>query len=240
MRPASSPIVLDGAMGTTLQRLGLPRGTASNLWNLDRPQAVAAVHRAFVDAGAQQVVANTFLCLPGMARWQEELLAGLRLARTTERFVWLGLGPLQGHAQAVQATLEAPADGVLLETFTDAASGLQAAAEVRKVWSGPLVLSVVPDAAGNLRGMGADALLRASLELGLTAIGVNCVSPETARLALDRLAGPLPLWARPSDPTAAGLCSLADRVDWIGGCCGTPPELLAALAAYVGGPRSTT
>ena len=56
----SEVVVLDGSMGAFLQSRGLPPGTAPDLWNLQRPGAVQAAHRLYVEAGAQVVLTNTF------------------------------------------------------------------------------------------------------------------------------------------------------------------------------------
>ncbi len=53
-------LVWDGAMGTMLQAAGLPAGGCPEIWNLERPDAVAAVHRAYVEAGALILETNTF------------------------------------------------------------------------------------------------------------------------------------------------------------------------------------
>lgn len=224
-------------MGTTLQQAGLPPATPSSQWNLEHPGAVAEVHRRFVDAGAEHVLSNTLCSLPGTPRWRDDLNAGVRLARSTDRFVWLCLGPGDGHAEAVET---ATPDGVLLETFVDASAALEAAAAVRTVWDGPLIVSVVPDEEGRIRGLSAEAFLSRAQELGLSGVGVNCVPAATASRALARLDGPLPLWVRPSDASVEDLVSLVGQATWIGGCCGTGPPSIAGLAAYVGGPRSTT
>ena len=51
-------LLLDGAMGTQLQRLGLS-GNFDHL-NLTAPDTVAAVHRAYIEAGADIIETNTF------------------------------------------------------------------------------------------------------------------------------------------------------------------------------------
>ena len=47
-------------MGTLLQARGLRAGETPEDWNVERPDDIAAIHRAYVDAGAQVVYANTF------------------------------------------------------------------------------------------------------------------------------------------------------------------------------------
>jgi 5-methyltetrahydrofolate--homocysteine methyltransferase len=54
------PVIMDGAMGTVLQALGLPAGTPPEAWNLDRPEAVREVSRAYAREGADVVLTNTF------------------------------------------------------------------------------------------------------------------------------------------------------------------------------------
>lgn len=54
------PILLDGAMGTMLFSSGLEHGDAPELWNVESPDRVRTVHRAYIEAGAQLILTNTF------------------------------------------------------------------------------------------------------------------------------------------------------------------------------------
>ena len=58
-------VLADGAMGTELQRAGLPSGQGGDWWCLARPDRVEAVHKAYYDAGATVIVTNSF----GANRW---------------------------------------------------------------------------------------------------------------------------------------------------------------------------
>ena len=51
---------MDGGMGTQLQARGLAAGELPELWNLNRPEDVTAIHRAYYAAGAHVVTTNTF------------------------------------------------------------------------------------------------------------------------------------------------------------------------------------
>lgn len=53
-------IVCDGAMGTELQRRGLARGETPDSWNITHPDRVKSVHNAYIQAGAQAILTNTF------------------------------------------------------------------------------------------------------------------------------------------------------------------------------------
>ena len=55
-----SPVFLDGGFGTMIQAAGLPAGKDPTDWNLENPEAVRSVHKAYVDAGAEIVLTNTF------------------------------------------------------------------------------------------------------------------------------------------------------------------------------------
>ena len=84
------PILLDGAMGTELQRRGAD--TRLPLWSaralVEAPDLVAEIHREEVEAGADVLTANTFrthrrtLAKGGLAERSRELSAlAVRLAR---------------------------------------------------------------------------------------------------------------------------------------------------------------
>ncbi len=53
-------IVTDGAMGTVLFAAGLEHGDPPELWNINFPERVAAVHKAYIEAGSQILLTNTF------------------------------------------------------------------------------------------------------------------------------------------------------------------------------------
>jgi 5-methyltetrahydrofolate--homocysteine methyltransferase len=54
------PIVADGAMGTMLMANGLEFGDPPELWNLEHPEIIRRVQRAYLAAGAQVLLTNTF------------------------------------------------------------------------------------------------------------------------------------------------------------------------------------
>ena len=53
-------VIADGAWGTEFQKRGLALGQPADLWNLTRPEDVEAVAQAYVDAGSQVILSNTF------------------------------------------------------------------------------------------------------------------------------------------------------------------------------------
>src|SRR4051794_17425019 len=57
-------LLMDGAMGTELQRAGLRPGECGEAWNLTHPGRVRAIHQAYADAGAEVLLTNTFQANP--------------------------------------------------------------------------------------------------------------------------------------------------------------------------------
>ncbi|MCI4665448.1 MAG: betaine--homocysteine S-methyltransferase [Neomegalonema sp.] len=53
-------LMADGATGTTLFAMGLEAGDAPELWNIDAPEKIRALHQGFVDAGSDIILTNSF------------------------------------------------------------------------------------------------------------------------------------------------------------------------------------
>ena len=54
------PLLADGATGTNLFAMGLTSGDAPELWNETHPDRIRSLHQAFVDAGADIILTNSF------------------------------------------------------------------------------------------------------------------------------------------------------------------------------------
>src|SRR5262245_50379070 len=98
-------LLMDGAMGTELQRAGVRPDESYELCNLIRPEWVRGIHQAYADAGAQCLLTNTFQANPaalgrqGLHGKLEEInTAGVALARSiacSDRFVLGSIGPFE-------------------------------------------------------------------------------------------------------------------------------------------------
>lgn len=53
-------LLADGATGTNLFDAGLESGDAPELWNLDQPEKITALHQSFVEVGADIILTNSF------------------------------------------------------------------------------------------------------------------------------------------------------------------------------------
>src|SRR5947209_1878824 len=61
-------LLMDGAMGTELQRAGIKDGECGELWNLTHSERVQAIHQSYRDAGARVFLTNTFQSNPANLR----------------------------------------------------------------------------------------------------------------------------------------------------------------------------
>ena len=131
-----SPIVADGAMGTMLMANGLEFGDPPELWNLEHPEIIRRVQRAYLEAGAQVLLTNTFggnrlrLELHGRQDRVEQLnrtaavLARVEVDAADHPAIVAGdLGPTGQIMEAIGGTLT-PA--IAREVFAEQASALAA------------------------------------------------------------------------------------------------------------------
>ena len=273
-------LLLDGAMGTMLQAQGLPPGARPELWNLENPAAVAAVHRAYVAAGSQVIYANTFgAYTPKLAdtghRVEEVVAAGVALAKEacqgSSALVALDLGPLGAmleplgtlsfeeayrlFAQAVQAGVKAGADLIVIETMGDlyeAKAALLAAKENAQL---PVAVTMTFEESGRtFAGCSIPSMAHTLEGLGADAIGLNCsLGPVQLAPLIRELCGHtrLPVIAKPNagmpDPLTGAydmgpeafakalLPCLEAGASILGGCCGTDPAYIRALAQSTAG-----
>ena len=135
----------DGAMGTQLQYAGLEPGGCGEAWNVDHPDRLLKIQRAYVEAGCDCLITNTFGgCRIMLERHDREdeveaiNRAGVEIAReafgTKSGFVIGDIGPFGGlmepygdvseqqvrEAFAEQATslVAAGVDAIIIETQT--------------------------------------------------------------------------------------------------------------------------
>ncbi|MBP6996215.1 MAG: homocysteine S-methyltransferase family protein [Phycicoccus sp.] len=200
---ADRPALFDGGYGWLLQERGLPPGDAAELWNLENPDAVAALHEEYAAAGARILTTNTFggtsarLALSGLDdRVAEINRAGATIARTVADrhgiLVAGDLGPTGElleplgtltqqdatalFAEQLRGLVTGGIDLVLIETMSDLAETRAALAAAREVAPDlPLVVTMSFDT--NLRTMmGVDpaTAVRELAEAGVDAVGANC------------------------------------------------------------------
>ena len=287
-------LILDGAMGTMLQRHGLSGNNET--FNLSHPDIVRSIHKAYIDAGADIIETNTFSANRisqadyGLSdRAQEFAREGARIARAAADAapgkVWVAgsLGPTgksltlpqdlgnpafrpvsfdemaAAYGEQIRGLLEGGVDALLLETCFDALNtkaALYAISGIPEAAPLPLLISVsVSDRSGRtLTGQTLEAFFRSVRHARPLSFGLNCslgaadLAPLVADVAswADCAVSCYPNAGLPNEmgaydeapaTTAAALRKMAQDglVNLVGGCCGTTPEHIAAIAQAVRG-----
>lgn len=194
-------LILDGGMGTMLQAQGLPLGGIPEVWNLEHPEIITAVHRAYAEAGADVVYANTFGCNRlKMARTghsvQELTEAAIRCAKASgAQYTALDIGPI-GQMLEPTGTLRfeeaydmfreqieagRDADLIVFETMSDLAEVRAGVLAARDFGGGkPIFVTMSFEENGRtFTGCPVSAMAVTLEGLGADAIGVNCsLGPE--------------------------------------------------------------
>jgi 5-methyltetrahydrofolate--homocysteine methyltransferase len=259
-------LLMDGAMGTELQRAGMPEGACYELWNLTHPDKVRAIHQAYVEAGAEILLTNTFQahpaalakheCLQRLPEMQTAAVQLASLAAGPERFVLADIGPVERlELLALPDFLKAyrSVDGILLETSTDfelikEVMACQAASpESEQV---PLLVSFsfLRDASGELRTyqrLSPETVAIQVAALQACALGVNCgrdlsIDDVIEVIRRYRSTTDLPLFARPNAGTPKRANAKWEYPYSPRSMAQRLPELLEAGVAMVGGCCGTT
>lgn len=207
-------IFFDGGLGSLLQERGLKPGELPETWNLTRPEELLAIHKEYLEAGADIILANTF----GANRFKydntEEIVeAAVRNAKRAvaesgrKAYVALDLGPtgkllkpmgtldfeeaVSVYAQVVRAGAAAGADLILIETMSDTYELKAAVLAAKENSTLPVVATVVFDESHKLLTGATPEVVVALLEgLRVDAIGMNCgLGPKQMKPIFEKLAG---------------------------------------------------
>ena len=272
------PELLDGAMGTMLQKSGMKPGTVPETLNITDPGKVAEVHRAYIRAGSRAIYANTFgansLKLKDTGYTVAEVVAaGVRIAREcakeTGALAGLDVGPLgvmveplgslpfetavELYKEVMKAGADAGADLIAIETMSDLTETRAAVIAAKEATDLPVFVTMSFDSTGRtFTGCTPASMARTMEGLGADAVGVNCSLGPREMVPIIREIREnttLPVIAKPNaglpDPvtgaysvdaaefTAAMQELAAAGAEIRGGCCGTDPSFIEALAHSV-------
>ncbi len=275
--PDGRILVLDGAMGTMLQKRGLTG--PGQVYNLTSPETVASIHREYIDAGADIIETNTF------SGGYETSLAGARIARgvadsAARRILVAGsVGPTtkslsicndydhpdaravsfdemaEAYREQIRGLLEGGVDMLLLETCFDSLNAKAAIYAWHSLGTEvPVAVSgTFSDAGGRLlTGQTLEAFYTSVLHCNPVAFGLNCgLGAEKMLPLVEEIAGfascPVICYPNAGMPDrhgnytqtpaemAAEVGKIADTgiVNVVGGCCGTTPDHIRAIAERV-------
>lgn len=292
-------LILDGAMGTMLQRKGLQGNSES--FNLTNPETIGEIHNEYIEAGADIITANSFSAnsisqseynLSEKAGQMAEAAARIarKAADEAPRKIWVAgsVGPtskslslaqnindpifrpysFDGMAEAFEVQIRGLINGgvdlLLFETCFDALNtkaALYAIGHIPEASDIPIMISAsMSDRSGRtLTGQTMEAFYRSVQHCSPLSFGLNCslgaeemipliaevASFATCAVSCYPNAG-LPNEMGEYDESPSRMAesvrkmALAGSVNIVGGCCGTTPEYIKAVAEAVKGisPRA--
>ena len=258
----SGELVLDGAMGTSLQKLGLKAGEKPELLCLSAPQLVKKVHEDFIKAGARAIYTNTFGAnrIKLGDKVEEIIFSAVNIAKEVAGdsvAVLLDLGPTgkllkpygelefesayELFLEAVTAGKNAGAHGVVFETFSSL-NELRAAVLAASQVDLAVFATMSFEASGRtFLGVTPSAFATTIGNMrGVRAIGVNCsLGPKSLAPIVEEISAftDLPVIAKPNAglPDGDGKYSL-DSAEFAKECL----ELKKKGASILGGCCGTT
>lgn len=280
--------LLDGAMGTQLIARGVEPGVCNDAICVESPEVVADIHGAYLQAGSDAVVTNTFganrftLARHGCADKVYEInKAGAEVAREAagdDRYVLGDIGPTgdfleplgmlkaddlrQAFAAQAEGLRDGGVDGFIVETMTALDEIEVAITAVQSLDSGlPIFASMSFDKTAKdfrtMMGVDVSSAVTRLVSLSVDAVGFNCgtatleeyIALAQAYVQAVRATGKdVIVFAEPNagkpelvDDKAiyrvtpeefaeAERQMLAAGVHVLGGCCGTAPAFIAAVA----------
>lgn len=191
-------IFFDGGLGSLLQERGLKPGELPETWNLTRPEVLYDIHRAYLDAGADIILANTFGANGFKYDNLEEIVtAAVINAKKAvadsgrKAYVALDMGPtgkllkpmgtldfeecVSIYADVVRYGAKAGADLILIETMSDTYELKAAVLAAKENSNLPVVATVVFDEHHKMLTGATPEVVVALLEgLRVDAFGMNC------------------------------------------------------------------
>lgn len=203
-------IIADGAMGTRIMELGVNlKETPSELLNIKKPELIEKIHREYIDAGADLILSNTFMCNIINAKrnnynLEEVIESGLHIAKRAwgdEGLVALDIGPLSYYIEENDSSFKEIVyenteriinaskdkfDLVIFETLGSVKEGEFAVKKAKALTDKKVICSFTlaykKDIPNFIKNM------VSTLEpLGVDALGINCTGYEEILMALDIL-----------------------------------------------------
>ena len=197
-------VTLDGATGSNLQKMGMPRGCCSEAWILENPQALITLQKQYVEAGSQIIYAPTFQAQPialktvGMERHTEKINEALVALSRSAAPGCLIAGDIttlatfcdswdegsfdllvENYRRQIRGLIDGGADLLVGETllYPQEAEAILCAAELEGAGAQMYTFTMQGD--GSLFS-GADAgnILRELEQSGAAAVGFNCVAAD--------------------------------------------------------------
>lgn len=192
-------LFFDGGMGTLLQEQGLQAGELPETWNLKNPEPIIQIHKAYLAAGADIILANTFGA--NSFKYGEDLekivTAGVANAKKAiaesgkKAYVALDIGStgkllkpmgtldfeeaVGVFAEIIRVGEKAGADLILIETMSDTYELKAAVLAAKENSTLPIMATVIFDESKKMLTGASPQVVVSLLEgLGVDALGINC------------------------------------------------------------------
>ena len=198
----SGVLLLDGATGSNLRKMGMPKGVCTENWILSNPEVLVSLQHAYVEAGSQVLYAPTFQAQPialaaeGLENHTEAINAHLvalsksvdpsvlvagnltTLAAFTESYKEENFDLLvENYRRQIKGLIDGGADLLAAETllYPLEAEAILTAAELEGAGAAMYSFTMQPD--GSLfSGRDAGPVLQELEKAGAAAVGFNCVA----------------------------------------------------------------
>jgi len=195
---------LDGATGSNLQKLGMPKGCCTEEWVLAHPDKLVALQRQYAQAGSNIVYAPTFQAQPialervNLHRQTEAINAQLVALSRSAAPACLVAGDLttlaaftdswdpanfdllvENYRRQIKGLMDGGADLLAAETlmYPQEAEAILTAAELEG--AGAVMYTFTMQSDGSLfSGMDAGPVLQELEKAGAAAVGFNCVAAD--------------------------------------------------------------
>lgn len=215
-------LLLNGATGTNLLDKGLAPGESPSVLNVRNPEAVYRIQRAYVEAGSDIILTNTFSANPvniSPNKLEKIITEGVILAKRAacnKAFVFGDIGPLgeliepygelsfdealkifQNIARILYGT------GIktfLIETFTSVIEAKAAYLAVKNFSDNIFVCLSLQENGRTIMGESPESIAVTFEALGAKGVGVNCTLPEVVIESVLKMAKvtDLPLIIKPN------------------------------------------
>ena len=197
-------LIFDGAMGTMLQKEGLPIGDNPEIFGMKNPDKLLKIHKKYLEAGSNVLTTNTFGCnelkVTKLGYTVEEVIDNaIKVAKqaieesdkSKPRFVALDIGPIGEmlepmgtlsfdkayeifKRQAIQGE-KSGADLIIIETMMDLYEAKAAVLAAKENTNLPVICTMTFDENGrSFTGCLPQAMVATIEGLGVDALGVNC------------------------------------------------------------------
>lgn len=283
-------MLLDGSTGVKLMTKGLESGQCPELWNIERKDDVYDIVYKYYEAGSDAVLTNTFggnsikLSEYDLSDKTYSLVfRGVNIAKEAAskfhgKFVIGSIGPtgqfmepmgdisekemIEAFVPCVKAMVDARADMIVLETFTDINELAAAAKAVRENSALPFLGSMTFDKNpltgkyNTIMGVSVSQAHNDILSLGAIGVGSNCGNGLLNMVEIMKeyreADKNVPLWAKPN----AGIPEYKDgktvynedaqffkenihklfehKISFVGGCCGAVESHIKAIRSIIG------